>query len=167
MSDSVVVQPMFTHIPQMPVFRFNIPEDFQETTNKNLKRMLRKIKEADAAVDNALDFVKNDFIVQDYIGSVGGDQLDPTVLETFEEFCKCSEFDSTQMKKTSGQLSGQSNTHIGVADMETDTRSLSLTLIKKRTSSDNGLKPQILILKNGQKLLSQIDSLVQTGTKDK
>jgi hypothetical protein len=166
MSDSVVVQPMFPPIPQMPIFRFDIPEDFQETASKNFKRMQRGIKESKATIAAATEAVKNDFKVHDYINIIGVKQPDPAIKETYEKIRKCSEFDSTQMKKTTDQLSGLSNTHIGAAGMEMDTQSLSLTLIKKRTFSNYGQKPQILTLKNGKKFLSQIDSLVQSGIKD-
>ena len=102
-------------------------------------------------------------VVHDYIDPLRDEKPDPAIKEYYEKVWKCSEYDSMRTKMTTDRSSGQSNIPIGVADTETDTQSLSLTLIKKRTSSNNGLKPQILILKNCQKLLSPIDSLAQPG----
>lgn len=111
--------------------QIELPEDFQETSKKLVRRMHKDFN---------------------------------TAIST--KIVKCSEFGSMQTKTITDQLFGLSNTLIGVVDKETDTRSLSLTLIKKRTSSNNGQKPQILMLKNGQKFLSQLDSLNLNGTKD-
>lgn len=156
----IVVQPLFRPV-NLPIF--TMPEDFQETSKKALRRMMRQLNldDVNAAKDNL------SVVVHDYIDILHDEKPDPEIKAYYEKVWKCSEYDSMQTKMTTDRSSGQSNIPIGVAGTETATQSLSLTLIKKRTSSDNGLKPQILILKNGQKLLSQIDSLVQTGTKDK
>ena len=149
----IVVQPLFRPV-NLPIF--TMPEDFQETSKKALRRMMRQLN-----LDTTNDSLS--ITTNDYISILGDQKPDPAIKEYYEKVWKCSEYDSMRTKMTIDRSFGQSNIPIGVADTETATQSLSLTLIKKRTSSDNGLKPQILILKNGQKLLSQIDSLAQPG----
>ena len=143
---------LYTHLIEMP-------EDFQETAKKSVRRLMRQYNECWHDTDGLST------PTVDYLDILGSNKSDPEITKLYEKFKKCSEFGSMQTKTISDPLFGQLNIPIGVVDMETDTQSLSLTLIKKRTSSDNGLKPQILILKNGKKLLSQIDSLNQIGLK--
>lgn len=107
--------------------------------------------------------------IVDYLNIDDPAEIDEETKHTYENIWevyiqKCSELDSKPILTTLDPSSGQSNIPIGVVDTEKPTQLLSLTVTKKRTSSDNGQKPQILMLKNASKLLSLIDSHAQHGT---
>lgn len=159
--DKIVVQPLHKPI-NLPIFA--MPEDFQETAKKNLRRMMRMTtRELNEAKD------KQKIAIVDYLNIVDPPKINEETRQTYENIWevynqKCSELDSKPILTTLGPSSGQSNIPIGVVDTEKPTQLLSLTVTKKRTSSDNGQKPQILMLKNASKLLSLIDSHAQHGT---
>ena len=163
MTNNVVVQPLSKPV-NLPLLIFTLPEDFQETAKKSLRRLMRQTKDLfDPSTDSSFDRLQT----LDYLDILDNPKPDPKIKEYYEKVWQCSELDSTRTKMTIDRSSGQSNIPIGVAGMETATQSLSLTLMKKRTSSSSGQKPLTLILKNNQKLFSHLDSLGLLGTKDK
>lgn len=157
----IAVQPLYKPI-NLPIFV--MPEDFQETAKKNLRRMMRM---TNRTLNEAKQ--KQQPAIVDYLSIVAPPSIDEETKRAYENIWevynpKCSELDSKPILTTLGQSFGQSNIPIGVVDTEKPTQLLSLTVTKKRTSSDNGQKPQILMLKNANKLLSLIDSHAQHGT---
>lgn len=163
--NKIAVQPLYKPI-NLPIFV--MPEDFQETAKKNLRRMMRM---TNRTLDEAKQKQKQKQqpAIVDYLSIVAPPSIDEETKRAYENIWevynpKCSELDSKPILTTLDQSFGQSNIPIGVVDTEKPTQLLSLTVTKKRTSSYNGQKPQILMLKNANKLLSLIDSHAQHGT---